>query len=126
LVPVAGGNSERLAFSRAWLRANGIAADLAALVRVRGESMTPTIPDGALVLVHAAEKAVAQEGIYAFIRDGAAFIKRLLPLDRQPDGRPGRIMVISDNPSGKSEVIEGDQLLDLTIAGRVRCVLTTL
>ncbi len=123
LAPVEGGQTEQLAFSRSWLWKHSVSADLSALVRVKGDSMAPTIPDGSLVLVHAAEKMVEQEGIYAFTRHGDIFIKRLIPLDKGPDGRPARIMVLSDNPLSKSETLAGPELAELNVAGRVRCVL---
>jgi phage repressor protein C with HTH and peptisase S24 domain len=123
LAPVEGGQSEQLAFSRSWLLRNSISADLSALVRVKGDSMAPTIPDGSLVLVHAKERLVEHEGIYAFTRNGDIFIKRLIPLDKGPDGRPSRIMVMSDNSLAKSETLAGPELTELNVAGRVRCVL---
>jgi len=88
--------------------------------------MAPTIPSGALVLIHMAERRVEREGIYAFSRDGAAYIKRLIPLERAPDGRPRRIVLLSDNPLAASETIEGPALDELNIAGRVRAVLFTM
>lgn len=126
LVPVSEEIDGRLAFSRSWLIRHGINADLAGLVRVRGESMAPTIPDRALVLVHCAEMLLERPGIYAFSRDGEAFIKRLVPVERRPDGYPISLVIISDGGSIPPEVVTGPALNELRIVGRVRAILIDL
>ncbi len=125
LVPRENAVVDYLAFSRRWLLDKGLSADLCALVRVRGDSMAPTIPDGALVLVNAAEMQVSREGIYAFSRDGEAYIKRIVPVGGNGDGRPDALVIVSDNPSGQSETIAGPDLLDIRVVGRIRCVITS-
>lgn len=115
-----------LAFSRQWLTRNSISAQLAGLVRVKGDSMTPTIPDGALVLVHAAEMTVTREGIFAYSRDGQAFIKRLVPSDLDEAGRARTIAIVSDNRDYPVEVLVGDRLNEIRIAGRIRCAMVDL
>lgn len=126
LVPISEDIDGRLAFSRSWLIKQRINPDLAGLVRVRGDSMAPTIPDGALVLVHLPEMYVEREGIYAFSRAGEAFIKRLVPVERQPDGRPASLVIISDSGHPATEVVAGANLNDIRIIGRVRSVLVDL
>lgn len=126
LVPVEGEEVDHIAFSRSWLIRQGLSASLCALVRVSGDSMAPTVPDGALALVNAAEMQVSREGIYAFSRGGEAFIKRIVPVGATPDGRPDALVIVSDNPSGASETLTGRDLLDIRIAGRVRCVIVSL
>lgn len=126
LIPVEGGDAEMLAFSRSWLIRNQVAADLSALVRVKGDSMSPGIPDGSLVLVHVAENVVVREGIYAFARDGASFIKRLTPVRSKNDTKPTGILIASDNPAFTPELLSGDEMNGIRVIGRVRCVLTTL
>lgn len=125
LVPLENAEVDYLAFSRRWLLDKGLSADLCALVRVRGDSMAPTIPDGAMVLVNAAEMQVAREGIYAFSRDGEAYIKRIMPVGGDDSGRPDILVIISDNPTGKSETVTGPDLLDIRVVGRIRCVITS-
>lgn len=117
---------ERLAFSKAWLRRNLINADQSGLVRVRGDSMAPTVPDGALALVNTAEARIDREGIYAFSREGEAYIKRLVPLAPGPGGTPTSIVIISDGGSFPPEFVTGPQLNDLRIVGRVRCILVNM
>lgn len=126
LLPVDDGDADAIAFSTRRLQELRVAADLSVLVSVRGDSMVPTIPEGALVLIHAAEMLVKAEGIFAFLRDGAAFIKRLLPVGIGPDGRPASIVILSDNPSYAPVSVVGEAMNDLRIIGRVRAVLWTI
>ena len=125
LLPVEGGEKEALAFSRSWLLRNGINADLAVLVRIKGDSMAPTIPDGALVLVHAAEMVVEHEGIYAFTRDGAVYVKRLIPMSHDIDGRAAGLVILSDNMTYGPETVSGEAMNELRVVGRVRCAMVT-
>lgn len=120
------GETERMAFSRTWLIQQGLAADLCALVRVQGDSMAPTIPDGGLVLLNAAEKRVDKPGIYAFTREGEAYVKRLLPAHASVDGRARSVVVMSDNPAFAPLVLGDDAMNSLRIAGRVRAVFATV
>lgn len=122
LVPVDGGETEALAFSRTWLSRNRVSADLSVLVRVRGDSMAPGIPDGALVLVHCAERFIETAGVYAFNRGDASFIKRITPVSRKPLAW----LISSDNPAYPPETVSGEALGEIRPVGRVRCVLTTL
>jgi phage repressor protein C with HTH and peptisase S24 domain len=117
---------ERLAFSRVWLSRNQINPAHAGLVRVRGDSMAPTLPDGALALVNTAEARLDREGVYAFSRDGEAFVKRLVPVAIGPGGTPTSIVIISDGGTVPPEMISGPALGDLRIVGRVRCILVNM
>ena len=116
------GDAEGLAFPVSWLRRQGINADLAVLVSVKGDSMAPAIPDGALVLIHVAERSIASPGIYAFNLDGASFVKRLVPQSSEADGRPGAVAIMSDNHSYPPIVLSGKDLNRITVVGRVRAV----
>ena len=126
LLPDTENVEERLAFSRGWLRRNLINPDHAGLVRVRGDGMAPTLPDGALALVHTAEARVDREGVYAFSRDGEAFVKRLVPVAIGPGGTPTSIVIISDGGAIAPEMITGPALNDLRVVGRVRCILVNM
>lgn len=123
---VEGPDTASVALPSAWCARAAINSDLAVLVKVKGDSMAPTVSDGSFVLVHLMEKAVAQPGIYAFTREGEAFIKRLVPSDLNADGRPGTIMILSDNPSYPPFALSGPRLNELRVVGRVRAVFTTL
>lgn len=111
-----------VAFTRHWLIRRGIAADLAGLVTVSGDSMAPTIVDGATVLIEFVSNA-AREGIYVFSRAGEVYIKRIVPVDVGEDGRPRSLAVLSDNTEYPAEALIGPQMNEMRIIGRVRTVL---
>lgn len=121
LVPASDDATDRFAFPVEWLRRLGVVGDLAALVSVQGDSMAPTIPDGAMVLIDARETTVTATGVYAFTLDGEAFVKRLVAA---PQGKT--MTLISDNPAFAPRTISGPQLAQMRIAGRVRFVMHTV
>lgn len=123
LVPIPEGAAERLAFSRTWMMRKGLSASLCVLVRVKGDSMEPTIPDGALVLVNCAERWSTAPGIYAFTRDGDTYIKRLAPMRIGKDGRATSIAIASDNPEYPPEVLSDSALKTFNPVGRVRAII---
>lgn len=103
-----------------WFSRNQVNADLVVMVRVRGDSMAPTIPDGANILVHLAEKTPERPGIFAFTLHGECFVKRLVPSDTDPDGRPTSVVIVADNRAYPPVVLSGQALEQLRIVGRVR------
>lgn len=123
LAPVEGAEGEAIALSRSWLVRHGVAADLAVLVRVRGDSMEPTIPDGCLALVDISRRVVDAAGIYALSLGDDAFIKRLTPMGEHP--RDG-LLILSDNKAYEHQVVAGAALADLRIAGRVRAIFSDI
>ena len=126
LGPALDGVADAIALPRDWMMRQRLAADLCALVKVRGDSMAPAIPDGALILVNAAEKVDPRPGIYAIALDGEALVKRLAVTSSGSDGRPTSILLVSDNPAYPPRAIAGDELRDLRIVGRVRGVFAFL
>jgi len=122
LVPISQSTAEVLAYSRTWLLNQGINADLAGLVRVRGDSMAPAIPDGALVLVHLPEMRVERSGIFVFSLGEDVYIKRLDPVFSGGSGQLVALVAVSLNPHYPPMTIAGPDLSDLRIAGRVRGV----
>lgn len=60
------------------------------LVTIRGDSMEPTLPNKAIAFVDSNINEFQGDGIYAFVLDGEAYIKRLQRI-------PGKIIAISDN-----------------------------
>ena len=126
LGPAEDGASEAIALPRDWMMRQRLAADLCALVRVKGDSMAPAIPDGAFILLNAAERFTYSPGIYAFTRDGEAFAKRLAVTSTAPDGTPASVLLISDNPAYPPVSLSGNDLDNLVIVGRVRGVFSFL
>ena len=126
LIPVDNGATERMAFPTAWFERQGINSDLAVMVSVTGDSMSPAIPDGALVLIHVAEKMPTKAGVYAFNLDGQSFIKRIIPSGADRKGRPIAITLVSDNPAYPPRTLVGEDMNSIAVVGRVRAVLATL
>ena len=100
-----------LTFQPRWLgRTLNLDSSNLALVEVIGDSMSPTIDEGDLVLVDLREARFRHDGIYV-MRIGADFaVKRL---QRQPDGD---LLIRSDNPSYDSAIIKPDSV---SLLGRV-------
>lgn len=81
-----------LTFRRSFLQEVGVTPANAVIVSVKGNSMDPTLRDGAVLLVNTAARTVADGQIYAFRRDGELFVKRL---HKTSDGG---LIATSDNP----------------------------
>lgn len=118
-------DDESIAFTTTFMNKLRLNSDLCGLVRVKGNSMGATVPDGALVMIHFAEREVVTEGIYAFNRGEASFIKRIVPLDPHGSGKPQRLMILGDSIGATTETLSGPEMHDIQIIGRVRAVLTT-
>lgn len=85
-------------FDRRFLRDIGHAdAARLSIVRVRGDSMTPTLADGDDILVSATQGEALPDGIYVIERDDALIVKRL---SRNPSS--GLFTISSDNPAHPS------------------------
>ncbi len=124
MIPVENADADQLAFSRAWMRREGLNGRSCGLLRVRGDSMHPTVQDGAMVLVEMSDEPIAREGIYALCRDGVAFVKRMIPVNKGKDGRATSLVILSDNPAYPPDVLVGEALNEIRIVGRIRCAMT--
>lgn len=83
-----------LAFDSRWLRALGGRPDMLSLIRVDGESMSPTLNDGDDIMVDRANGIEQlRDGIYVLRMDDVLMVKRVA-LARQR----GRFSIRSDNP----------------------------
>lgn len=77
------------AFRSSWIRKKGCPSKMV-LMTVSGDSMSPTIENGDMVLINQGLKDVIAGGIYAVGVDDSILVKRL-------DKKPGKIVLISDN-----------------------------
>lgn len=113
-----------LAFRNDWLRAQGVSPGTATLARVSGESMTPTLSPGDMVLINTAESArqvpvrrprpgKTRAPIYALADGPEALVKRLI----RPDA--GTLILVSDNPDWPPETRTGSALAAVRILGQV-------
>ncbi|HEY0313496.1 MAG TPA: S24 family peptidase [Allosphingosinicella sp.] len=85
----------RIGFDPSWLRRLGVAPASAALIRVEGDSMAPTLSDGDEILVDRGDRAGRlRDGLYVLRFEGALLVKRL---SVSPAG--GRVSILSDNPA---------------------------
>ena len=103
-----------IGFDEKWLRrvSRSKSSDLS-VIKVQGDSMTPTLSDGDDILVDAGDGVERlRDGIYVLRRDDALLVKRIA---RSPASR--RIIVKSDNDSYPSW--PDCELADIDIIGRV-------
>lgn len=99
-------------FPIAWLKRHGISPSKATLIYVDGDSMSPTIESGAMVLVDSNRTTLRRKRVYAF-RDGdELFVKRLEKLGDQ-------VLVLSDNPDHDARLIAGADLERFAVLGEV-------
>lgn len=103
-----------LAFREDWVRSR-LRRNPANLVvfEAYGDSMQPTIADGDIMLVDTSEERVRGPAIYVVLAGNEAIVKRVeLKID-------GSLVVMSDNPSYKPMVLQGDQVAELRVLGKV-------
>lgn len=103
-----------LAFRQDWVRQRlrRNPATLA-VIEAFGDSMTPTISDGDIMLVDMSENRVRGSAIYVMLAGNDAVVKRVeLKLD-------GSLLVKSDNPSYEPITFPRDEADDLRIIGKV-------
>ena len=84
--------TRRLKFPYPWLRKHGLRAHMCRIVRMTGESMEPTIPDGSAILIDTAARD-RRDGSIAVVRiDDRQVVRRLL------DDPEAGWLLLSDNP----------------------------
>lgn len=103
-----GAVESRVAFQSRWLREMGGPGSMMCC-HARGDSMFPTIPDRALVLVDRERNEPVHNKVFLVRHEGAVFIKRLVR-------ESGRVCLESDLDNSRMEVREGE---DFAIIGRV-------
>lgn len=79
-------------FSARWLREQGFEPAMLSAIVVTGDSMEPTLRDGDEILVDRSPRPL-RDGIHVVRVDEALLVKRI------DTGRPGAIVLISDNPA---------------------------
>lgn len=121
----------RMAFRREWIDREGLKAQALRVIRARGDSMEPTIQDGAPILVEAfayedesgnvrylyssntPREVVKRDGVYVVRLDDKLLVKRL-QLDML-----GGLLVKSDNQAYDTLHVPADRLDDIAVIGRV-------
>lgn len=104
-----------LAFKRDWINAMGVKSDNLAIAYAQGDSMSPTIEDGQVLLVDTASTQPQSTKIYMICIDEQLYIKRLINLY-------DKWVMRSDNPDKSSYPdidISADTMSTVDIQGRV-------
>lgn len=98
----------------AWLRRTVAMTELANLriITGRGESMSPTIRHGDLLMVDIGAPDVSYDAVYVLFISGQLLIKRI---QRELDG----LRIISDNPKYKEILVPDEMQERIQILGRV-------
>ena len=80
-----------LAFKRDWLRRNRIDPNQCTVIKVHGDSMEPTLPDGCSILVDHSRRTRRRGRIYVLQDEDSVLVKRA---GREKSGW----LILSDNP----------------------------
>lgn len=84
----------QIGFDDKWLRKQGLDPARLSLIRVEGESMSPTLNDGDDIMVdNRAATAALRDGVHVIRLDDVLMVKRIAV------GPHGRLSVLSDNPA---------------------------
>lgn len=102
-----------VAFDRQFLRDRGASPETCTVIRAKGDSMSPTIPDGSLLIVDHSQQDIAHGYITVIGIGNDLLVKRIR---RRLDGT---VELISDNQAYAPEVIGSDRLEHLRVVGRV-------
>lgn len=93
------GRRRPFAFPPALLRQLGVRTSAASMIRVEGDSMSPTLEDGDEILVNRDERQLGgRGGIFVLRLDGVLMVKRLRPA-------VGGVEVVSDNPAYPARIV---------------------
>ena len=106
---------EKILVNPLWFRENisRSRANSFKLITGHGDSMEPTIKDGATLVIDTTETDIRKrDGIYFFQYDGMNYIKRL-------QLTPGSVLAISDNPRYEKFTIPLDDIATVQVFGRV-------
>jgi len=83
-----------IVFQREWLEKNGYFVEDLIAVKIRGESMVPSLHEGDLVVINLADKVPKDGKVYAVNYEGEDVVKRLVRENRE-------WWLVSDNPNQK-------------------------
>lgn len=104
-----------VSFGREFLRNLGANPDYCYILEARGDSMWPTIPDGALLIADASKTQVDDGRIYHFNVMDKVLVKRARwSID-------GKLHLTSDNQAAgfPAEVFSADRVHELSVGGRI-------
>lgn len=112
--PAAPPGSEFIALRHDWVRTVcGVDPAKLLLETAVGESMTPTVSDGNLMLIDTGDQTFRNFGIYVLEINGQRLVKRV---QRKHDGS---LVLISDNSAYQPDAVSRDAAEDVKVVGRV-------
>jgi len=98
-----------LKFRLDWVRSIPANPDNLSCIMAYGDSMSPTVTDGSVVLIDEGRPDFSTNKVFYLRYNGQMYLKRLI-------GRPGEINIVSDaHPEDAIQVVEND---DFEIIGR--------
>lgn len=102
-----------MAFKREWIR-DRLGVDPRHLLTIQaiGDSMSPTIRDGDIILVHTNVTHVKENAIYVLNVGGDLMVKRV---QKKLDGT---LIIISDNPAYERETLRSSEAEQLRVVGQ--------
>lgn len=103
-----------LAFDKEWLEGSLSMYDNAlALIRVKDDSMEPTLKADDLILAELSHGRVNEDSIYVLNYDGYLKVRRI------QRGINGSLLMTPDNGKYKEQEIDRDDIKDLPVVGKV-------
>ncbi len=119
LIPKDDGAHNTVPFSRAFLRNLGAKPESCIMLEAKGDSMLPTIPNGAFMIVDQSKQDIADEEVFVF-RVGTG-----LKVKRAYWRMDGNLELRSDNEANgyPPEILGKDIADDLAVIGQVRSLL---
>lgn len=102
-------------FQRTWMRDKGLNPERCRIIEIAGDSMSPYLQDGDVVLVSLASREIRSGEVYAIAVGDELRVKRL---NRRADGG---LDIISDNPSPQypTEHIDPRSVERVNVIGKV-------
>ncbi|MBI5270665.1 MAG: helix-turn-helix transcriptional regulator [Burkholderiales bacterium] len=102
--------------NREWIRANVPATsfDALAVLTAAGDSMAPTIGEGALMLVDRGVTSIKSDAIYVMVQGESLYVKRV----QRKIGAKG-VTFLSDNPRYAAVDVDDPAAAGLRVLGRV-------
>ncbi len=117
---------EGVYFSDQWLDGIGITSSSCALLLVKGDSMSPTMQDGALVLVDFTSAVFETGQIFALAFGDEVMVKRV-EIGDAGTGRNGlSLVLVSDNRYYPPRSLSNHDAVQVRCIGRVRAVINPL
>ncbi|GAB1071133.1 LexA family transcriptional regulator [Shewanella algae] len=100
--------------SKSWLAIEGLSNKKLVIVKTKGDSMEPTIPDGSNLIIDTERNDCQQEGVYVIRNNNDLLVKRLRfdPFNQQ-------LHIISDNSFYTPIIVAGDKLENVSVIGKV-------